>query len=163
MLEAWMEPRLDAYEARRQHEIARLEAEAKESDAKARFLRGVLEGTIELRRASDEEIVDAMKKNKLPALNNMEHPDSVDGYEYLLRMRMDRVKASAVADQEAAVERAMGQLAKTQATTAIAIWKEDLSAFEEGWQKLIASRGGEKKGIVIVSGRKQVKKLIEKV
>ena len=162
MLEAWMEPRLDAYEARRQHEIARLEAEAKEADAKARFIRAVLEGTIELRRASDEEIVSSMKSHDLPALNDMEHPDSVDAYEYLLRMRMDRVKASAVADQEAAVERAMGQLKKIQSTTAAAIWKEDLSAFEEGWQKLLASRGGEKKGIVIVSGRKPVKKLAGK-
>ncbi len=162
MLEAWIEPRLDAYEARRQHEIARLQAEAKEADAKARFIRAVLEGTIELRRASDEEIVAAMKSHDLPALNDMEHADSVDAYEYLLRMRMDRVKASAVADQEAAVERAMGQLTKIQSTTAAAIWKEDLSAFEEGWQKLLTSRGGEKKGIVIVSGRKAVKKLAGK-
>jgi len=162
MLESWMEPRLEAYEARRQHEIARLEAEAKEADAKARFIRAVLEGTIELRRASDEEIVEAMKEHSLPALNDMEHPDSVDGYEYLLRMRMDRVKASAVADQEAAVERAMAQLVKIQGTTASAIWKEDLAAFEESWQKLVASRGGEKKGIVIVSGRKPVKKLVGK-
>ena len=122
----------------------------------------MLEGTIELRRASDEEIVEAMKKHSLPALNDMEHPDSVDGYEYLLRMRMDRVKASAVADQEAAVERAMAQLGKIQGTTASAIWKEDLAAFEESWQKLVASRGGEKKGIVIVSGRKPVKKLVGK-
>jgi hypothetical protein len=56
----------------------------------------------------------------------------------------------------------MAQLVKIQGTTASAIWKEDLAAFEESWQKLVASRGGEKKGIVIVSGRKPVKKLVGK-
>ena len=163
MLEAWIEPRLDAYEARRQHEIARLEAEAREADAKARFIRAVLTGTLELRRASDEEIVEAMKGHSLPPLNDMEHPDSVDAYEYLLRMRMDRVKASAVADQEAAVEKALTQLKKIQETSATDIWKEDLSAFEESWQKLMVSRsGGEKKGVVIVTGKKIVKKTVSK-
>lgn len=162
ILEAWMEPRLDAYEARRQHEIARLEAEAKEADAKARFIRAVLEGSIELRRASDEEIVGAMKEHDLPALNGPENPESVESYDYLLRMRMDRVKASAVTDQEAAVEKAMAQLKKIQATSATDIWKEDLTAFEESWQKLLVSRGGEKKGIIIVTGRKVVKKTVGK-
>jgi DNA topoisomerase-2 len=158
LLEAWVEPRLDAYEARRQHEMSRLEAEAKEADAKARFIQAVLDGTIELRRASDEEIVASMKSHELPALNDMTQPDLVDSYDYLLRMRMDRVKASAVADQEAAVQRATTQLKKIQDTSAADIWREDLSAFEESWQKLLTSRGGEKKGIVIIGGRKPVKK-----
>jgi hypothetical protein len=39
----------------------------------------------------------AMRKHSLPPLTNPAEPDSVDSYEYLLRMRMDRVKASAVA------------------------------------------------------------------
>lgn len=165
LLEAWVEPRLEAYETRRNHEIARLKAEAREADAKARFIRGVLEGTIELRRASDEEIVAALKAHSLPALTNLEQPDTVDSYEYLLRMRMDRVKASAVADQEAAVEKAMTQLKKVEETTAADIWREDLSTFEESWQKLLSSRlggSGDKKGIVIVSGRKAIKKIVGK-
>jgi hypothetical protein len=57
----------------------------------------------------------------------------------------------------------MTQLKKIQETCATEIWKEDLSAFEAGWQKLLASRmGSEKKGIVIMTGRKQVKKVVGK-
>jgi hypothetical protein len=52
----------------------------------------------------------------------------------------------------------MSHLKKIQGTTATAIWMEDLAAFEASWQKLLASRlgqTGDKKGIVIVTGRKQ--------
>ena len=163
MLEAWVDTRLDAYESRRQHEIKRLEAEAREADAKARFIRAVLEGSMELRRASDEEIVAAMVEHELPALNGLDHPEAVESYEYLLRMRMDRVKASAVSEQEAAVERAMTQLKKVQGSSGTEIWKEDLSAFEAGWQKLLASRNGSDKKGVILTGRKPVKKLVGNV
>jgi DNA topoisomerase-2 len=65
ILEAFYGPRLRVYEERRQKEIDRLRAEAVEADAKARFLRAVLEGTIDLRRATDEKIVEAMKSHFL--------------------------------------------------------------------------------------------------
>ena len=149
LLEAYYEPRLGAYESRRQHEMVRLKAEVTEADAKARFLRAVLQGSMELRRASDDEIVAAMKKHDLPPLSSLEQPDSVDGYEYLLRMRMDRVKAAAIQEQETAVMRAQEQLAILEATTATDLWREDLSAFEQGWQKLKSERTNEKKTIVI--------------
>lgn len=57
---------LAAYEKRRQHEMARLEKEALEADAKAHFIKAILDGSLELRGASDEQIVKGMKKNNLP-------------------------------------------------------------------------------------------------
>ena len=149
LLEAYYEPRLGAYETRRQKEMERLAAEVCEADAKARFLRAVLEGSMELRRASDDEIVAAMKAHTLPAISAPETPDSVDGYEYLLRMRMDRVKASAIKEQEDAVVRATDLLNKLEATTASEMWREDLLAFEQSWQKHKVGRGAEKKTVII--------------
>jgi DNA topoisomerase-2 len=84
MLEAFYVPRLAAYEERRQAEIARLQREAIEADAKARFLAAVLAGTIDLRRAEDEDIVAAMIAHELPALPQGSPATSVDSYEYLL-------------------------------------------------------------------------------
>jgi DNA topoisomerase-2 len=149
LLEAYFDPRLGAYETRRHKEMERLAAEVCEADAKARFLRAVLEDSMELRRASDEEIVAAMQDHELPPLSAPETPDSVDAYEYLLRMRMDRVKASAVKEQEDAVTRAQGLLDKLEATTASELWLEDLQAFEQSWQKHKIARGSEKKTVVI--------------
>ena len=156
LLEAYFDPRLGAYETRRHKEMERLAAEVCEADAKARFLRAVLEDSMELRRASDEEIVAAMQDHELPPLSAPETPDSVDAYEYLLRMRMDRVKASAVKEQEDAVTRAQALLDKLEATTASELWLEDLQAFEQSWQKHKMARGSEKKTVVIkkkVAGR----------
>ena len=149
LLEAYFDPRLGAYETRRHKEMERLAAEVREADAKARFLRAVLEDSMELRRASDEEIVAAMQDHELPPLSAPDTPDSVDAYEYLLRMRMDRVKASAVKEQEDAVARAQDLLNKLEATTASELWLEDLQAFEQSWQKHKVARGSEKKTVVV--------------
>ncbi len=138
ILEGYYGPRLEAYEIRRLKEIERLEAEAVMADAKARFIMAVLSGSLELRRASDEEIVAAMKAHSLPALSGA--AGSVDGYEYLLRMRMDRVKASAVQEAEAAVLAAQESVAALKSTTAAQLWLKDLEEFEAAWEKMVAVR-----------------------
>ena len=161
MLEAFFGPRLAKYEERRQAEMDRLKAEAIEADAKARFIKAVLEGTMELRRASDEDIVSAMKKHALPPLSGGKDVDDVDSYDYLLRLRMDRVKASAVADAEALVVKAKAVVAELEATKATQMWLRDLGEFDAAWGKMREEReaalanGGaapkKKKGIKVVA------------
>ena len=136
--EAFYSPRLHAYEARRVKEMERLRAEAVETDAKARFIRGVLEGTLELRRSTDEEIVASLKAHSLPALSG--HADSVDGYEYLLRLRMDRVKANAIVEAEEAVKKALAAVDLLEKTTASELWLKELDDFEAGWVTMMKSR-----------------------
>ena len=140
ILEAFYEPRLIAYEKRRAAEIERLKAEAVEADAKARFLQAVLDGTIDLRRASDEDIVAAMMAHELPALSGDKVETNVDAYEYLLRLRMDRVKAAAVEEHQKAVVVAHAALAALEATTAAAMWLSDLADFETAWKKMRIQR-----------------------
>jgi hypothetical protein len=140
ILEAFFGPRLAKYEERRQSEMDRLRAEAMEADAKARFIRGVLEGTIELRRASDEAIVAAMKAHALPPLSGKKDTDDVDSYDYLLRLRMDRVKAAAVAEAEALVEKARAAVEALEATSASKMWLLDLADFEKVWLKVREER-----------------------
>ena len=140
MVEAFYEPRLLAYEKRRLHEMARLEREALEADAKARFLKAILDGSMELRGASDEEIVSGMIMLELPPLSNPEKPDDIDSYEYLLRLRMDRVKASAIEEAERAVLAARMAYETLRDTTASALWSNDLDVFEEAWSNMEMNR-----------------------
>jgi len=140
ILEAYYGPRLAAYERRRAAEIARLARDAVEADAKARFLQAVLDGTIDLRRASDEDIVAAMIAHDLPALSGGQDKTSVDSYDYLLRLRMDRVKAAAVEEHQRAVVTAKTALAALEATTAAAMWLEDLGQFDTAWKKMRTER-----------------------
>jgi DNA topoisomerase-2 len=140
ILEAYYGPRLAAYEARRAAEIERLRHDAVEADAKARFLQAVLDGTIDMRRASDEDIVAALIAHELPALSGDRSAVKVESYEYLLRLRMDRVKAAAVEEHQRAVVVAKAALAALEATTAAAMWLSDLSDFETAWKKMRAER-----------------------
>ena len=107
-----------------------------EADAKARFLRAVLEGSIDLRRATDEAIVATMKSHTLPPLSGMKDVESVDSYEYLLRLRMDRVKASAIAEAEDHVAKASAAVAALEKTTAATMWLSDLDEFEKAWTSM---------------------------
>ena len=128
-------------------------AEAVEADAKARFLQAVLDGTIDLRRASDEDIVAAMIAHELPALSGDKVAMNVDGYDYLLRLRMDRVKAAAVEEHQRAVVVAKAALAALEGTTAAAMWLSDLADFEAAWKKMRAEREAALEG----KGKKAVK------
>ena len=140
ILEGYYGPRLAAYERRRAAEIERLRQDAIEADAKARFLQAVLDGTIDMRRATDEDIVASMIAHELPALSGDKMSTNVDAYDYLLRLRMDRVKASAVEDHQRAVMTAKAALAALEATTAGAMWLADLRDFESAWVKMRAER-----------------------
>jgi hypothetical protein len=157
MLEAYYGPRLAAYEERRASEMARLQAEAVEADAKARFLKAVLEGTIDLRRATDEAIVAVMKSHSLPALSGPD-VENVDSYDYLLRLRMDRVKAAAIQEQEKAVTNALNAVAVLEATTAAAMWLRDLDDFVAGWQAMKKGREALLAGVAAPKKFKLLKK-----
>jgi hypothetical protein len=140
MMEDYYQVRLTGYETRKTQELARLDRELVEFDAKARFLQALLDDRIDLRRKSDEEIVVAMKAHKLPALDAMDKPDVADSYDYLLKMRMDRVKASAVEEARKHVEAARLALELLRATTAENLWLRDLDGFEKSWVALQATR-----------------------
>ena len=158
MMEDYYQVRLKGYEIRKELEIKRLQRDLMEFDAKARFLLALLEDRIDLRRKSDDAIVEAMKSHSLPALDNMGKPDSVDSYDYLLKMRMDRVKASAVEDAKRSLEAARVALEILQATTAQTLWSNDLDVFEMGWAALCSSREAARTGTPL---RKEPKKVLK--
>jgi len=155
MMEAYYVGRMKAYDIRRAKEIDRLNRDALEYDAKARFIKAVLSGSIELRNASDESIVELMKKNRLPPLSKADEPNNIDAYEYLLKMRMDRVKASAVVEQEKAVEQALHAVKALEATTSNAMWLKDLDEFQATWKSVYASR---MEALADVDGKKRSSK-----
>ena len=158
MMEDYYQVRLKGYETRKELEIRRLEHELVEYDAKARFLLALLEDRMDLRRKSDEAIVEALKAERLPALDGMDKPDSVDSYEYLLRMRMDRVKASAVEDARKHVEAVKAALETLRGTKAEELWTRDLEVFEKSWASLRDAREAARSGTVL---RKEPKKAIK--
>jgi len=152
MMEAFYVARIGAYERRKARELERLQREATEFDAKARFIKAVLAGTLELRQAEDEKIVQMMKAHSLPPLSKPDAAETVDAYEYLLRMRMDRVKAAAVVEQEKAVEAAKAAIQRLEGTTVEALWLADLEEFQAAWAALKTAR---EEALADVDGKKR--------
>ena len=133
ILEAFVEKRLPMYEARRQMMMEVLGNQMRELDAKRRFLQAILDDRLVLSRKSDEEIVEQLKACEIPALSDLAQPDRYDSYDYVLRMRMDRVKQSAVVELDGQIEEKQGQIEHLQGETGSSMWLADLEEFRVSW------------------------------
>ena len=139
ILETFYMRRIGGYVARKANELARLDAEIVELDARAVFVRAVVTGKLVVANAEDEALLAGLKALELPALSGS--ADDLKGYEYLLRMRVDRLKAKAVAELEeevAAVRAVRDVLASKKAED---LWLADLDVFSESYERFMVARG----------------------
>jgi hypothetical protein len=123
------------YEARRQMWLGMLLKQMEELDAKRRFIQAILDDKLVLQKRTDEEIVEGLKRCSIPALSCMEKPDAYDSYDYVLRMRMDRVKQSAVKELDEQIAEKQAEKERLEAETASSLWLADLTEFQEAWVK----------------------------
>ena len=139
ILETYYVKRVAGYVARKANELARMDAEIVEIDARVRFVRAVVAGTLVVANAEDDALLAGLKALSLPALSGGD-ADTLKGYEYLLRMRVDRLKAAAVAELEA--ELAAGRAARDAlaARTPEELWSADLDVFSEVYERFQAVR-----------------------
>jgi len=135
ILEAFVEKRLPLYEARRQLWLKTLLTQMEELDAKRRFIQAILDERLVLQKRSDEDIVEGLKRCAIPPLSCPEKPDAYDSYDYVLRMRMDRVKQSAVIELDEQIAEKQTEKERLEAETASSLWLADLTEFQEAWVK----------------------------
>ena len=133
ILETFVEKRLPMYEARRIMMMENLEKQMRELDAKRRFLQALLDERLVLSRKSDEEIVAQLKACEIPALSNLDVPDAYDSYDFVLRMRMDRVKQSAVTELDGQIAEKGGEIEHLEGETGSSMWLADLEEFRLAW------------------------------
>lgn len=140
ILEAFVVQRLPAYEVRRTKLLEALRRDVTELQAKRAFLQAILDGKLELMRKTDEQIVAGLKECGIPALSDPSAESSVDGYEFVLRLRIDRVKQSAINELEKQVADREEAMASLEKQTPAGMWMEDLNDFEKAWTKYVAER-----------------------
>ena len=136
ILEKFVETRLPKYEERRVSILETLTKQITELDAKRRFIQAILDDRLVLQKKSDEEIVTSLKECDIPALSNMEKPDEYDSYEYCVKMRIDRVKQSAVIELDKQVLEKQTEIDRLEAETANSLWLSDLDDFEKCWKEM---------------------------
>ncbi len=135
MLEEFYMNRLLKYETRRQHWIRALKDQLEELNAKWVFVRAIVEGRLKIVNEEDDVVLAGLKALELPPRSDREHPDTLEAYEYLLRMRVDRIKKRAIIEAEEAVAKAQVELAALEGTTPRAMWKKELEEFLDVWAK----------------------------
>jgi DNA topoisomerase-2 len=133
ILETFYKTRLTGYTQRRIKELERLGAEIKECNARLVFVKAVVEKRLVIANADDDTLLQNLRDLELPALSGGGDDDGLKGYEYLLRMRIDRLKAAAVAELEAEHANLMRVRAALESTTAEQLWLSDLDEFSSAW------------------------------
>lgn len=140
IMEAFIEQRLPAYETRRQTILAALQKQIDELDAKRRFIQAILDDRLVLQKKSDEEIVEGLKHCNIPPLSCPEKPDEYDSYEYVVRMRIDKVKKSAIIEMDKQIIDKQTEIDRLEGETASSLWLADLDDFDEAWEKYVQVR-----------------------
>ena len=139
ILETFYMARLGGYVARKANELARLDTEIVEKDARVRFVRAVVAKTLVITNASDEDLLASLKAHDLPPLSAPESPD-LRAYEYLLRMRVDRLKASAVAELESELAALRTERAALESKKPEDLWLTDLDVFSVAYEAFHTAR-----------------------
>lgn len=158
ILEEFYGVRLSAYGARKTHELERMAAAIRELTARLTFVRAVVEKRLVVANAADDVLLAGLVDLELPALSGGE---GLRGYEYLLKMRIDRIKASAVAELTAEVAAAVAARDALEATTPQQLWLTDLEEFGSAWNDYITWRNAlnaDSAAAGTAAGGKKVKK-----
>ena len=132
ILERFYGARMDAYGKRKAHELGRLENEISELEARLLFVKAVVSGRLVVANVEDDVLLTGLKDLGVPALSGA--VDDLKGYEYLLRMRIDRLKAASVAELEREVTVSREKHAALTGTSCQALWLADLDAFATTWE-----------------------------
>jgi len=157
ILEAFYERRLAGYVARKASELARMDAEIVEVDARARFIKAVVDGTLIVSNAADEDLLADMMDLGLPRLSKAGDTPSLADFEYVLKLRIDRLKAKAVLDLQAELELLKGQRSTLDAKSPETLWITDLNMFSVAYDKFQGAREAAR-----VSEPKKVVKKVKK-
>ena len=159
ILERFYQTRLTKYGARKAHELGRMTKEISELEARLMFVKAVVEKRLVVANAEDDVLLKDLQKLGIPAISEGE---GLKGYEYVLKMRIDRIKASAVAELEKEVAEAKEKHAELEANTPESLWLADLQEFADAWDNYSAWRNAAYESAAAVKPDSGKKKVIRK-
>lgn len=140
IMEMFYGERLKAYGARKAHELGRMTTEITELEARLGFVKAVVEKRLVVANAPDDELLAGLRGLGLPPLSDSSADAGLKGYEYLLKMRIDRIKAAAVAELEREVAEAKAARDVLLGTSPEALWLKDLDEFDAAWTTYVGWR-----------------------
>jgi DNA topoisomerase-2 len=147
ILETFYVRRISGYATRKANELARLDFEAAELDARVRFVRAVVDGSLVVMKVKKEVLFEAMTAIGLPKKEG--------DYRYLTKTPVEELTEEEIAKLEAKLAAVKEARAALEALTPESLWLTDLASFEAAYETFCAQRAAAK-----VSG--PVKKVVAK-
>lgn len=112
--------RIDYYQQRKNYMIKKLQQEFNLLDAKRRFIKEYMDGTLDINRRSKNDIIEMLKNKKYPTFED----DYT--YEYLLRIQIGNLSFEKITELESQLKNKEVELKYYTKTPKEELWKTDL-------------------------------------
>jgi len=157
IIDDYYETRLQLYQTRKEYMIQSLEKELVVLSNKAKYIKEILDGSIDLRKKKSDEVFNMLKGKGY---------DTIDGdYKYLIRMPMDSVTEENVEKLNNEHEHKKAELESVKNTTKYQMWltelellKQEYLEYKENRERLMNGLDGQGKS----SSCKTKKKIVSK-
>ena len=152
--------RLEYYNYRKEYMISALEKELLVLSNKAKYIKEVLDGTIDLRKKKKQEIIDMLLEKCYDAIDDEE-------FKYLVKMPMDSVSEENVEKLLKEHQEKQDELERIKSTTIEQMWLSELEILEQEYQEYQKEReqsqlGEPKKKKTVTKVAGGAKKVIKK-
>jgi DNA topoisomerase-2 len=162
IIDDYYQIRLEYYEDRKEYMIDALEKQIMILSNKAKYIKEVLDGTIDLRKKKKQEIIDMLVEKEYDTVDDDEE------FLYLVRMPMDSVSEENVEKLMKEHHEKQDELERIKATTIEQMWLSELEILENEYQEYQKEREQAQIGEIRVSKKKitrivsTVKKVVKK-
>jgi len=153
IIDDYYQIRLEYYEDRKEYMIDALEKEIMILSNKAKYIKEVLDGTIDLRKKKKQEIIDMLVEKDYDTIEDDEE------FKYLVRMPMDSVSEENVEKLMKDHNDKMDELERIKATTIEQMWLSELEILENEYQEYQKEREQAQIGEIKNTKKKTITKI----
>jgi len=153
IIDDYFDIRLDYYEERKNFMIDALEKELLVLSNKAKYIKELLDGTIDLRKKKKQEI------SKMLLENNYNIIDDDEEFKYLVKMPMDSVSDENVEKLLKDHKEKQDELERIKHTTIQQMWLSELEILENEYQEYQKEREQAQLGEIKISKKKTITKV----
>lgn len=130
ILREFYDVRLEYYKKRKEHQIDELDKELNVLDWKMKFIKGVIEGKINVNNQTKDKISEQLDKLKFPKLSENK------SYDYLLSMPIYSLTKEKIDELQKKIDNLEEELERIESTTEIQQWKVELNELRKSIDKV---------------------------
>jgi DNA topoisomerase-2 len=153
IIDDYYQIRIEHYEDRKEYMIDTLENEIMILSNKAKYIKEVLDGTIDLRKKKKQEIIDMLLEKYYDTI------EEDTEFKYLVRMPMDSVSEENVEKMLKEHQEKQYELDRIKGTTIEQMWLSELEILENEYQEYQKEREQSQIGEIKVSKKKTLTKV----